>query len=53
MPQSSLSGAVVLLFAIACGLSVANVYYAQPLLDAMATTFAMDPATVGIVISLT
>ncbi|USW97718.1 MFS transporter [Pseudomonas proteolytica] len=48
-----LSGAVVLLFAIACGLSVANVYYAQPLLDAMAMTFSMDPATVGIVISLT
>lgn len=53
MPKSPLSGAVVLLFAIACGLSVANVYYAQPLLDAMASTFAMDSATVGIVISLT
>ncbi|USW97896.1 MFS transporter [Pseudomonas proteolytica] len=53
MPKSPLSGAVVLLFAIACGLSVANVYYAQPLLDAMAMTFSMDPATVGIVISLT
>lgn len=53
MPKSPLSGAVVLLFAIACGLSVANVYYAQPLLDAMAMTFSMNPATVGIVISLT
>lgn len=53
MPKSPLSGAVVLLFAIACGLSVANVYYAQPLLDAMAMTFSMDAATVGIVISLT
>ena len=53
MPKSSLSGTVVLLFAIACGLSVANVYYAQPLLDAIAMTFSMDPATVGIVISLT
>lgn len=48
-----LPGAVVLLFAVACGLSVGNVYYAQPLLDAMAETFAMDPANVGIVISLT
>ncbi|WP_350616013.1 MFS transporter [Pseudomonas sp. HY7a-MNA-CIBAN-0227] len=53
MSQSPLSGAVVLLFAIACGLSVANVYYAQPLLDAMADSFAMDHATVGIVITLT
>ncbi|MFO2462921.1 MFS transporter [Pseudomonas sp. 15FMM2] len=52
MTQSPLSGAVVLLFAIACGLSVANVYYAQPLLDAMANTFAMDHATVGVIITL-
>lgn len=49
---SRLSGMTVLLFAIACGLSVGNVYYAQPLLDAMADTFAMDHATVGIVVSL-
>jgi predicted MFS family arabinose efflux permease len=48
-----LSSAVVLLFAIACGLAVGNVYYAQPLLDAMAQTFAMDPATIGIVVTLT
>ena len=27
--------ALVLLLAVACALSVANVYYAQPLLDAM------------------
>ncbi|SDU90821.1 MFS transporter [Pseudomonas mucidolens] len=53
MSQSPLSGAVVLLFAIACGLSVANVYYAQPLLDAMANTFGMDHASVGIIITLT
>ncbi|WP_248764847.1 MFS transporter [Pseudomonas protegens] len=44
---------VVLLFAIACGLAVGNVYYAQPLLDAMAHTFDLAPATVGIVITLT
>ncbi|WP_017906606.1 MFS transporter [Pseudomonas asplenii] len=46
------SRATALLFAIACGLSVGNVYYAQPLLDAIAESFAMDHATVGIVVSL-
>jgi predicted MFS family arabinose efflux permease len=43
----------VLLFSVACGLAVGNVYYAQPLLDAMAEAFAMSPATIGIVITLT
>ncbi len=50
---STLSSKVVLLFATACGLAVGNVYYAQPLLDAMAQSFGLAPATVGIVITLT
>ncbi|ASV39483.1 MFS transporter [Pseudomonas sp. NS1(2017)] len=53
MPSSPLSNKVVVLFAISCGLSVANVYYAQPLLDAMAQTFTMDHATVGIIVAFT
>ncbi|NVZ28298.1 MFS transporter [Pseudomonas gingeri] len=52
-PATGLGAAVVLLFAVACGLSVGNVYFAQPLLDAMAETFAMDHALVGGVITLT
>ena len=52
-PNSPLSSGVILLFAVACGLAVGNVYYAQPLLDAMAEAFNMDPATIGIVVTLT
>ncbi|MCH7314503.1 MFS transporter [Acinetobacter sp. ANC 3882] len=44
---------LVWLFAIASGLSVANVYYAQPLLDAIAQDLAIRYATVGSVILVT
>ncbi|MER9295706.1 MFS transporter [Mesorhizobium sp. M0621] len=48
-----LSRATALVFAIACGLSVANVYFAHPLLDAIAHDFAIAPASVGIVVTVT
>lgn len=48
MPRS-----LVMLLAVACALSVANVYYAQPLLDAIGREFAMDEAAVGVVITAT
>lgn len=48
MPRS-----LIWLFSIASGLSVANVYYAQPLLDALAGDFGISHAAVGGVVTAT
>ncbi|MBL0798471.1 MFS transporter [Pseudomonas sp. B7] len=53
MKTATFDKGVVLLFAIACGLAVSNVYYAQPLLDAMAEAFDLSPGSIGIVMTLT
>lgn len=45
--------ALLMLFAAAAALSVANVYYAQPLLDALAREFAISAAAVGSVVTMT
>ncbi|MBA7854888.1 MFS transporter [Enterobacter sp. RHBSTW-00901] len=48
MPRS-----LIWLFSIASGLSVANVYYAQPLLDALAGDFGISHAAIGGVVTAT
>lgn len=44
---------VTLLFATACGMSVANIYFAQPLLDELSNEFNMDYSIIGILITVT
>ncbi|MER2171369.1 MAG: MFS transporter [Psychrobacillus psychrodurans] len=44
---------VSLLFAVACGMSVANIYFAQPLLDQLSSEFNIDYSIIGIVITIT
>src|SRR5579883_3413388 len=51
--QPTLPQHIILLFAAACGLSVANIYFAHPLLDAMARVLIIRPAVVGIVVTAT
>ena len=53
MRQPSLPRTLVVLLACASGFSVANVYYAQPLLGALADDFGISRAAVGGVITAT
>ncbi|WP_394825969.1 MFS transporter [Pendulispora albinea] len=48
-----LSRYATLLFSVACGLAVANVYFSQPLLDAIGAEFDMSQAVLGIVVTIT
>lgn len=50
--QSGLERSLIVLFAVACGLSVANLYYAQTVLGSIAKTFHSGSATVGLTVTL-
>lgn len=48
-----LSRALTLLFSLTCALAVANVYFAQPLLESMAIDLGIKPALIGSVVTAT
>jgi predicted MFS family arabinose efflux permease len=50
--QKKLSRALIFLFAAACGISAANLYYAQPVLGNIARSFHSNSGTVGLIITL-
>jgi predicted MFS family arabinose efflux permease len=48
-----LSPRLVALLAVACGAAVANLYYAQPLLDTIARALSVSPGTAGLLVTAT
>jgi predicted MFS family arabinose efflux permease len=43
----------IIIFAVACGLAVGNLYYAQPLLETIGATFGVGESTAGLIVTLT
>lgn len=50
---SALSPKIVFIMAVACGVSVANLYWSQPLLDTIANAFHTGTATAGLIVTFT
>ncbi|WNW13610.1 MFS transporter [Pseudomonas sp. DTU_2021_1001937_2_SI_NGA_ILE_001] len=48
-----LSRPLILLLSMTCALAVANVYFAQPLLESMASSLAVRPGLIGVVVTAT
>ena len=47
------SAAITLLLAVACGLIVANLYYAQPLAGPIGASLGLSPGATGLIVTLT
>ena len=50
---AGLSCGLTLLFAVACGMCVANIYFAQPLIGPIADTLQMHAGLAGLIMTLT
>ena len=51
--SAGLSPSLTLLFSVTCALAVANVYFAQPLLDSMAQSLGVASSMIGVVVTAT
>jgi predicted MFS family arabinose efflux permease len=51
--EQGLSPTLTLLFSVTCALAVANVYFAQPLLDSMAQSLDVASSMIGMVVTAT
>lgn len=43
---------LIFAFAVACGVTVANIYYAQPLVGPISASLGLDPSTAGLVLTM-
>lgn len=50
---TSLDRPLMLLFAITCAMAVANVYFAQPLLESMSVSLSVPASSIGVVVTAT
>lgn len=51
--QPSFSGGMILMFALACGLTAGSLYYAQPLLETLGRQFNVGEAATGLIVTIT
>jgi predicted MFS family arabinose efflux permease len=49
--RTGISGALTLLLAVACGVAVANLYYAQPLLSTISASLRTGSGTAGLIVT--
>lgn len=51
-PDRGPGGWLILAFAVACGVTVANLYYAQPLVGSIAESFGLDLSNAGVMLTM-